>query len=71
VVARAADDYEAVFFLAELTRDFSDRNVLVADARDGESLPATEGPLRLVVAGEKEAARWVRLLREIEVRRVR
>jgi DMSO/TMAO reductase YedYZ molybdopterin-dependent catalytic subunit len=71
VVARAADDYEAVFSLAELTPDFTDRIVLVADARDGESLPASEGPVRLVVPDEREAARWVRLLREIEVRRLR
>jgi DMSO/TMAO reductase YedYZ molybdopterin-dependent catalytic subunit len=71
VVARATDGYEAVFYLAELTPDFTDRIVLVADERDGESLPGTEGPVRLVVPGEKEAARWVRQLREIEVRRVR
>jgi DMSO/TMAO reductase YedYZ molybdopterin-dependent catalytic subunit len=71
VVARAADDYEAVFSLAELTPDFTDRIVLVADARDGESLPASEGPVRLVVPDEQEGARWVRLLREIEVRRLR
>jgi len=71
VVARAADDYEAVFSLAELTPDFTDRVVLVADSRDGESLPANEGPVRLVIPDEREGARWVRLLREIEVRRLR
>lgn len=71
VIARAADGYEAVFSLAELTRDFTDRIVLVADARDRESLSATEGPFRLVVPDEKEGGRWVRQLREIEVRRVR
>jgi len=71
VVARATDAYEAVFSLAELTPDFVDRIALVADARDGEPLPAGEGPVRLVVPGEKEGARWVRQLIELEVRRVR
>ena len=71
VIARAADVYEAVFSLAELTPDFTDRTVLLADARDGESLPDAEGPLRLVVPDEREAARWVRQLLELEVRRVR
>jgi DMSO/TMAO reductase YedYZ molybdopterin-dependent catalytic subunit len=70
VVVRATDGYVAVFSLAELTPDFNDRMVLVADARDEEPLPPAEGPLRLVVPGEKEGARWVRQLREIEVQRV-
>lgn len=62
VVARAADTYEAVFSLAELTPDFVSQTVLVADSRDGEPLPKSEGPVRLVVPDEAEAARWVRLL---------
>lgn len=70
VVARGVDGYEAVFALPELTPDFIDRTVLVAYARDGEPLPASEGPVRLVIPDEKEAARWVRLLHEIEVRRL-
>ncbi len=71
VVARASDGYEAVFSLAELTADFVDRLVIVADMRDGESLPDDEGPVRLVSPSENEAARWVRQLYEIEVRRLR
>ena len=68
VFVRAADGYEAVFSLAELSDDFTDHEVLVADAQNGGPLPPEEAPLRLVVAGEKRAARAVRSIKEIEVR---
>lgn len=67
VFARGADGYEVVFALAELSADFTDRIVLIADARDGESLPAEVGPIRLVVPWEKRGARSVRQITEIEV----
>ncbi|MGD8700773.1 MAG: molybdopterin-dependent oxidoreductase [Gemmatimonadales bacterium] len=68
VFARGADGYEVVFALAELSSDFTDRLVLIADLRDGEPLPAKEAPLRLVVPGEKRGARSVWQVVEIEVR---
>jgi len=67
VFARGADGYEVVFALAELSSDFTDRIVLIADTRDGEPLPADEAPLRLVVPWEKRGARSVRQITEIEV----
>jgi len=60
VVVGAADGYRVVFALPELSPDFTDAVVLLADHRDGKPLAAAEGPLRLVVAGEKRQARWVR-----------
>ncbi|MGD8869733.1 MAG: molybdopterin-dependent oxidoreductase [Gemmatimonadales bacterium] len=68
VFARGADGYEVVFALAELSTDFTDRVVLIADSRDGAALPEEEGPIRLVVPWEKRAARSVRQVTEIEVR---
>ena len=67
VVARAEDNYRAVFSLAELDAAFTDLRVLVADRADGEKLPAGVGPLRLVVGHDKKAARWVKRLVRIEV----
>ena len=67
VFARGADGYEVVFALAELSSDFTDRIALIADAGDGEPLPAEEGPIRLVVPWEKRGARSVRQITEIEV----
>jgi DMSO/TMAO reductase YedYZ molybdopterin-dependent catalytic subunit len=60
VVVSAADGYRVVFALPELSPDFTDAVVLLADHRDGKPLTAAEGPLRLVLPGEKRQARWVR-----------
>jgi hypothetical protein len=57
---RAADDYEVVFALPELDPDFTDKQVLLCYFKDGAALTAEEGPLRMVVPGEKRQARWVR-----------
>ena len=62
----AADHYQAVFALAELDPSMARTPVLLADARDGQPL-AADGPLRLVVPGDKRAARWVRGVVAIEV----
>lgn len=67
VLVRAADGYRAVFALPELDPAFAERVVLLADQRNGEPLSAQLGPYRIVVAGEKRAARWVRNVTEIDV----
>jgi DMSO/TMAO reductase YedYZ molybdopterin-dependent catalytic subunit len=60
LVVEAADGYRAVFALPEIDPEFNDRVVLLADRRDGEPLSAREGPLQIIVPGEKRHARWVR-----------
>ena len=67
VVVKAADGYEAVFALAELDPEFTDKVVLLADQRDGSPLSAQEGPFRIVIPGEKRHARWVRQVTVLEV----
>lgn len=67
VLMEAGDGYRAVFSLAELDADFSGTQVLVADTADGKPLAEKEGPLRLVVPGDKRPARWVRMLKIITV----
>ena len=67
VVVEAADGYRALFSIAELDSRFTDRVVLLADRKDGLPLPATEGPYRLIVPGEKRPARWERRGQWIEV----
>jgi DMSO/TMAO reductase YedYZ molybdopterin-dependent catalytic subunit len=69
VVAEAADNYRVVFSIAELDPDFGDRQVIVADKMDGQPLPPQDGPLRLVVAGDKRQARWVRMLTNLTITR--
>ncbi len=60
LVVEAADGYRAVFALPELDPAFTDRVILLADRRDGQALSSRDGPLQIVVPGEKRHARWVR-----------
>jgi len=69
LVVEASDGYRAVFALPELDPAFADRVVLLADRRDGAKLSSTEGPLRIVVPGEKRQARWVRQVVSLIIKR--
>jgi hypothetical protein len=60
LLVKAADGYEVVFALPELDPDFTERQVLLCYVKDGAPLAADEGPLRMLVPGEKRQARWVR-----------
>jgi DMSO/TMAO reductase YedYZ molybdopterin-dependent catalytic subunit len=71
VIARAADGYTVLFALTEFDPAFSDRVILLADRRDGKPLDSREGPLRIVVPGDKCHARWIRGVTTLEVLRVR
>jgi hypothetical protein len=60
LVVEATDGYRAVFALPELDPECTDRVVLLADRRDGKPLDEKQGPLRVIVPGEKRHSRWVR-----------
>ena len=70
VLATAADGYKAVFALPEIDADFSPQTILLADSRDGQPLPAHDGPYQLIVPLEKKPARWVRQLTGLKVVKV-
>ena len=67
LVVEASDGYRVVFALPELSPTFTDRVVLLADRRDGKPLGGNQGPLRVVVPGEKRQARWVRQVIRLKV----
>ena len=67
IVAGAADGYRVVFSLSELNAGIGGVEALVADALDGMALGEGQGPFRLVVASDKRAARWVRMLKSLTV----
>ena len=69
VIVEATDGYRAVFSLAELDPELTDRIILLADTKDGQLLPLREGPLRVIVPGEKRPARWVRQVKALTVRK--
>jgi DMSO/TMAO reductase YedYZ molybdopterin-dependent catalytic subunit len=71
LIGRAPDGYHVLYSLAEFDGAFSERVILLADQRDGKSLDNREGPLRIVVPGDKRHARWIRGVNAIEVLRVR
>ena len=71
LIASARDGYRVLFALAEFDAAFSDRVIVLADRRDGKPLDTREGPLRLVVPGDKRHARWIRGVTSLEVLRVR
>jgi hypothetical protein len=68
MVVAARDGYRATFAWAELDSTFMDKAVYVVTKRDGKPLSETDGPFELVVPGEKRAGRWVRQVRELELR---
>ena len=67
VVITAADGYEAVFALAELDPVNAQDRVLVADMREGRSMTADEGPLRLVSPGDRFPVRWLKRVVRVTV----
>lgn len=67
VIVRASDGYATLFALAEFDENFSDRTIILADRQDGEPLPPTLGPLRLIVPNDKRAARWARMVTALEI----
>ncbi|HEV7767463.1 MAG TPA: molybdopterin-dependent oxidoreductase [Thermoanaerobaculia bacterium] len=67
VIVEGRDGYRAVFALAELSSAFTDRKVILATLRDGKPLSEKEGPLRIVVEGEKRMGRCVRQVATIRM----
>jgi len=57
LLVTCADGYQVVFSLAELDSAFTDRVVILADQEEGKPLPASTGPFRMIVPGEKKPAR--------------
>jgi DMSO/TMAO reductase YedYZ molybdopterin-dependent catalytic subunit len=69
LLVEAADGYRVVFALSELDPASTDRVILLADRREGKPLDEKEGPLRVIVPGEKRPARWVKQVISLKVGR--
>lgn len=68
VLVEASDGYRVVFAPAELDSGFTDKSVLVAYEKNGAPLDSAEGPFRVIAAGEKRPARWVRGVVRVQLR---
>ena len=69
LVVEAADGYRVVFALPEIDPAFTERTVLLVDRRDQQPLSSRDGPLQVIVPGDKRHARWVRQVTAFTVRR--
>ena len=70
VLAEARDGYAVVYSLAELSPDLGARRGIVAIEQDGQPLSEKDGPMRIVLEGEKRPARWIRQLERLRIVRV-
>jgi len=69
LLARAADDYRAVFGLAEVDPHFGHPPLMVSWTNaDGSPLSEKAGPVQLISTGESRPGRWVRQLQTLEVK---
>jgi hypothetical protein len=67
VLVSARDGYRAVFGAAEFDPNFTGRKAFVVDRCDGKDLADDEGPIRLIVIGDKRGARSVRQVERIDI----
>jgi len=69
LLVTATDGYEVVFALPEVDPEFTDKVVLLCFLKDGAPLPLDEGPLRLIVPGEKRNARSARQVSDFWIKK--
>jgi DMSO/TMAO reductase YedYZ molybdopterin-dependent catalytic subunit len=67
IVASAADGFQAVFSLAELSEGMGKTQALLVWKADGKPLAPEQGPLRLVVLSDGEPSRSVHQVRTLDV----
>lgn len=67
VLIKAADGYEVIYSLAEIDPEFASQVIILAIEKDGQPLPAGEGPFRIITPNDKKPARWIREVRSIKV----
>jgi DMSO/TMAO reductase YedYZ molybdopterin-dependent catalytic subunit len=68
IAATGSDGSQAVVAYGEISSDFGNQPILVAYAQNGQPI-ADQGPIRLVVPGDKHGGRYVGALVSLDVRR--
>lgn len=71
IIVTAADNYKAIYTLAEIDPLFANRIIILADREDKKALPLQDGPFQIIVPGEKKHGRWIRQVTGIEVVQVK
>lgn len=70
LLVEAADGYKAIFAVAEIAPEFTDRIVLLANTRDGKPLDDKQGTWQIIVPGEKKHGRWVRQVAALKIKKI-
>ncbi|RKR83949.1 molybdopterin-dependent oxidoreductase-like protein [Mucilaginibacter gracilis] len=68
VSVEASDGYQVIFALVELDKDFTDRQIILADEVDGKPLPEGDGQFRIIVQDEKKPARCIKMVTAITIK---
>ncbi|MEO6523111.1 MAG: molybdopterin-dependent oxidoreductase [Mucilaginibacter sp.] len=68
ITVEASDGYQVIFALAELDKDFTDRQIILASEIDGQPLPMGDGGFRIIVQDEKKPARCIKMVTSITVK---
>jgi DMSO/TMAO reductase YedYZ molybdopterin-dependent catalytic subunit len=71
VSVTASDAYEVVFGLGEVIPTISGRSILLATSMNGKPLAENDGPVRVVVDGDKAMARSERMVTGIKLVQLR
>jgi hypothetical protein len=67
VIVRCKDNYSVLYSLAEFDENFSQRMIILADQEEGQILPPSAAPLRIVAPGDKKSARSAKQVASIEI----
>lgn len=67
LIVTAADNYAALLSVPEVDPFFTDQQVLLGETLDGAPLNEKNGPLQLVVPGDKRRRRWVSQIARVEL----
>jgi len=67
VIVRCKDNYAVLFSLAEFDPKFTNRTIILADKEDGDILPPSAAPYRIVAPGDKGGARSCKQVTSIEL----
>ena len=67
LLVSAADGYQIVIALPEIDPAFTDQTIILANKEDGKDLAANYGPFRLIVPGDKKAARSAMRVTNIDI----
>lgn len=70
LVVRASDDYQAALSAAEVAMDESGQKYLLATERNGKPLDPKQGVVKLIVPGDPQHVRWVRMVSGVDLVRM-